>query len=152
MGKIVILKHFKGAPGMRFLGLGPNLRPCNGLNKLANFLNENAFWAKNRELRDLKTCLANSDIIVSLWLDQEIVGFGRGLTDGIYRGVLWDVVIDEKFQGKGYGKIIVRTILDSKKMKNTNKIYLMTTNKKDFYCLLDFKEAKTQDLLCIEKN
>ncbi len=149
--KLVIIKHFKGAPGLRLLGLGPYLLPCNGLKKLANFLNDNAFWARNRELKELKTCLAQSDVVVSIWLGQKIVGFGRGLTDGIYRGVLWDVVIDEKFQGKGYGKIIVQNILNSKKMKSTNKIYLMTTNKKDFYCLLDFKEAKTQNLLYIEK-
>ena len=147
MEKLVILKHSQGAPGLRLFGLGPKLLPCNGLHKLAEFLNENAFWAKNRELKHLKTCLANSDIVVSLWLGGEIVGFGRALTDGIYRGVLWDVVIDEKFQGKGYGKIIVKTILNSKKMKTTNKIYLMTTNKKDFYCQLNFQEAKMQNLL-----
>ena len=152
MRKLVILEHYKGAPGLRLLGLGPHLMPCNGLNKLAEFLNENAFWAQNRELKHLKACLAQSDIVVSLWLKNEIVGFGRALTDGIYRGVLWDVVIDEKFQGKGYGKIIVKTILNSKKMKTTQKIYLMTTNKKDFYCLFDFKEAKTQTLLFKENE
>ena len=42
MTKLVIIKHFKGAPGLRLFGLGPNLMPCNGLRKLAKFLNENA--------------------------------------------------------------------------------------------------------------
>ena len=151
MKKLVILKHYKGAPGLRLLGLGPNLIPCKGLIKLKEFLNENAFWAKNRDIRNLKTCLAQSDIVVSLWLGKEIVGFGRALTDGIYRGVLWDIVIDEKYQGKGYGKVIVKTLLNSKKMKATKKIYLMTTNKKDFYCQLDFKENTKQTLLTIEQ-
>tara|TARA_B100000965_G_scaffold79123_1_gene63011 strand:- start:3123 stop:3578 length:456 start_codon:yes stop_codon:yes gene_type:complete len=151
MKKLVILKHYKGAPGLRILGLGPNLIPCKGLIKLKEFLNENAFWAKNRDIRNLKTCLAQSDIVVSLWLGREIVGFGRALTDGIYRGVLWDIVIDEKYQGKGYGKVIVKTLLNSKKMKATKKIYLMTTNKKDFYCQLDFKENTKQNLLIREQ-
>jgi len=151
MKKPFVLEHYKGAPGLRLFGLGPNLIPRNGLIKLAKFLNENAFWAKNRDLKHLKACLAQSDIVVSLWLRNEIVGFGRALTDGIYRGVLWDVVIDEQFQGKGYGKIIVKTILNSKKMKATQKIYLMTTNKKNFYYSLDFKEANTQHLLYKEK-
>ena len=151
MPKLFILKHGNGALGLRLFGLGPRFFPCNGLNKLVVFLNDNAFWAKNRSLKDLKTCLAQSDIIVSIWLGHEIVGFGRALTDGVYRGVLWDIVIDEKFQGRGYGKIIVKTILNSEKMKKTNKIYLMTTNKKEFYCQLDFREAKTQDLLYVEK-
>ena len=146
-----ICKHLKGAPGLRLLGLGPNLLPCNGLFKLQEFLNENTFWAKERKLKQLRTCLAQSDIVVSIWLEKEIVGFGRALTDGIYRGVLWDVVIDEKHQGKGYGKIIVQTILNSKEMKHTQKIYLMTTNKKDFYCQLGFREAKPQNLLIMDQ-
>tara|TARA_Y100001970_G_scaffold286787_1_gene409803 strand:+ start:5122 stop:5577 length:456 start_codon:yes stop_codon:yes gene_type:complete len=151
MTKLVILTHYKGAPGLRLFGLGPNFVPCNGLIKLKAFLNENAFWAKNRDIRNLKTCLAQSDIVVSLWIGNEIVGFGRALTDGIYRGVLWDIVIDEKFQGKGYGKIIVKTLLNTKRMKSTKKIYLMTTNKKDFYCQLDFKENIIQNLLVREQ-
>ena len=151
MSKLIILKHSRGAPGLRILGLGPNFIPCNGLMKLKEFLNENAFWAKNRELQHLKNCLAKSDVIVSLWLGGEIVGFGRALTDGIYRGVLWDVVIDESFQGKGYGKIIVKTILGSETMKKTKKVYVMTTNKKDFYCQLNFREVESQNLLIIEK-
>ncbi len=115
MKKIYILKHFKGAPGLRYLGLGPNLLPCKGLIKLAKLLEKNTFWAKNRELKHLKICLKQSDIVVSIWVDQKIVGFGRALTDGISRAVLWDIVIDEKFQGNGYGKIIVNTLLNSKK-------------------------------------
>ncbi len=151
MANLRICKHYKGAPGLRLLGLGPDLFPCNGLFKLQEFLNKNAFWARDRKLQQLRACLAQSDIVVSIWLGKKIVGFGRALTDGIYRGVLWDVVIDAQFQGKGYGKLIVQTILNSKEMKRTKKIYLMTTNKKDFYCQLGFREAKPQNLLIIDK-
>ena len=147
MAQIKLIKHFPGAPGLRFLGLGPNLLPCRGLIRLQQFLNKNTFWAKNREINNLKKCLAQSDVVVSLWLGKEMIGFGRALTDGIYRGVLWDIVIDERLQGKGYGKIVVNALLDSKEMKRVKKIYLMTTNKKDFYCQLDFQEVDSQDLL-----
>ena len=147
MAQIKLIKHLPGAPGLRFFGLGPNLLPCRGLIRLQQFLNKNTFWAKNREINNLKKCLAHSDVIVSLWLGKEMIGFGRALTDGIYRGVLWDIVIDERLQGKGYGKIIVKALLDSKEMKRVKKIYLMTTNKKDFYCQLDFQEVDSQDLL-----
>mgnify|MGYP001454890298 FL=1 len=136
-----------GAPGLRFFGLGPNLLPCRGLLKLQQFLNKNTFWAKNREINNLKKCLAQSDVVVSLWLGKEMIGFGRALTDGVYRGVLWDIVIDERLQGKGYGKIVVNALLNSKEMKRVKKIYLMTTNKKDFYCQLDFEDVDSQDLL-----
>ena len=150
MKGISLINHSKGALGLRFFGLGPYLKPTNGLIKLQKLLENNTFWAKNRTIKDLKKCLANSDIIVSLWVSDEIVGFGRALTDGIYRGVLWDIVIDQNHQGKGFGKLIVKSLLSSKKIKNTKKLYLMTTNKKVFYSQLDFKEVTSQNLLIRE--
>ena len=150
MKEISLIKHTKGALGLRVFGLGPNFKPTNGLNKLQKLLDRNTFWAKSRTINDLKKCLANSDVIVSLWVGNEIVGFGRALTDGIYRGVLWDIVIDKNHQGKGFGTLILENLLSSKKIKNTKKLYLMTTNKKLFYSRFNFKEVSTQNLLILE--
>ena len=150
MKEIFLIKHSRGALGLRFFGLGPNLKPNKGLFKLQQFLDRNAFWAKGRTINSLKKCLANSDVIISIWANNEIVGFGRALSDGVYRGVLWDIVIDQDHQGKGYGKLIVENLLNSKKLKNTKKIYLMTTNKKLFYSQIDFHDVKTQSLLIRE--
>ncbi len=150
MNEISLVNHSKGALGLRFFGLGPNLKPTNGLNKLQKLLDNNAFWAKNRTINDLKKCLANSDVVISIWVGNEIVGFGRALTDGIYRGVLWDIVIDQNHQGNGLGKLIVNNLLSSKEIKNTKKIYLMTTNKKLFYSQMDFEEVTSQNLLIRE--
>ena len=150
MKTVFLIKHSKGALGLRFFGLGPNLKPTKWLKKLRKLLDQNAFWAKRRTINDLKKCLANSDVIVSLWVGNEIVGFGRALTDGIYRGVLWDIVIDQNHQGKGFGTLIVKNLLSSKKIKNTRKLYLMTTNKKLFYSQFDFKEVTSQNLLIHE--
>ena len=150
MNEISLIKHSKGALGLRFFGLGPNLKPTSGLRKLQQLLDNNTFWAQSRTINDLKKCLANSDVVISIWVGHEIVGFGRALTDGIYRGVFWDIVIDQNHQGKGYGKLIVENLLSCKKIKNTKKIYLMTTNKKLFYSQFDFKEVNSQDLLIHE--
>ncbi len=150
MKKISLINHCKGAIGLRILGLGPNFKPTNGLNKLKKLLDKNAFWAKSRTIDDLKKCLANSDVVVSIWVGNEIVGFGRALTDGIYRGVLWDIVIDQNHEGKGFGTLIVKNLLSSKEIKNTEKLYLMTTNKKRFYSEREFQEVTSQSLLVRE--
>ena len=147
MKKLIVLRHLKGAPGFRLLGLGPHMQLCMGLTKLQNLFNNNAQWAQNRSISDLRDCLSKSDVIVSLWIDKKIVGFGRALSDGIFRSVLWDIVIDRNHQGNGYGKVIVNALLESQSIKNSKKIYLMTTNKKDFYTQLDFKEVNSQKLL-----
>ena len=150
MKKVFLVKHSKGALGLRFFGLGPNLKPTQGLFKLQQFLHRNAVWAQDRTINDLRKCLANSDVIVSIWSQNEPVGFGRALSDGIYRGVLWDIVIDQNHQGKGYGKMIVKNILESKQIKHTKKVYLMTTSKKLFYSQVDFREVFSQSLLVRE--
>ena len=150
MKAISLINHSKGALGLRLFGLGPNLLPTNGLIKLQKLLDNNTFWAKNRTINDLKKCLANSDVVISLWVGKEIVGFGRALTDGIYRGVLWDIVIDKNHQGKGFGTLIVKNLLTSKKIKNTKKLYLMTTNKQLFYKQFEFEEVTAQNLLILE--
>ena len=145
--EIVLIKHLKGAPGLRFFGTGPNLLPCKGLYKLKKLLDKNTSWAKKRKLKDLKHCLANSDVIVSLWSNNKILGFGRALSDGTYRSVLWDIVIDNQHQGKGYGKLIVKSLLESKKINQSEKVYLMTSTQKNFYCQIGFKEVLSQNLL-----
>ena len=150
MEQVFLVKHSKGALGLRLFGFGPHLKPTKGLFKLQQFLDRNTSWAKDRKTNDLRKCLANSDVIISIWFGNEPVGFGRALSDGIYRGVLWDIVIDQNHQGKGYGKIIVKNLLESKKIKHTKKIYLMTTSKKLFYSQIDFKEVSSQDLLVRE--
>ncbi len=145
--EIILIKHFKGAPGLRSFGIGPYFLPCKGLYKLKILLDNNTSWAKNRKIKDLKDCLANSDVIVSLWSNNKILGFGRALSDGTYRSVLWDIVIDHNHQGKGYGKLIVNAILESKRIKQSEKVYLMTSNQKDFYCQIGFQEVLSQNLL-----
>ena len=150
MKEISLINHSKGALGLRLFGLGPNLKPNHGLIKLQKLLDNNTFWAQSRTINDLKKCLANSDVVISLWVGNEIVGFGRALTDGIYRGVLWDIVIDANHQGKGFGTLILKNLLSSKKIKKTKKLYLMTTNKKLFYSQFDFEEVTSQNLLIRE--
>ena len=145
--EIILIKHLKGAPGLRLFGIGPNFLPCKGLNQLKILLDKNTSWAINRTIKDLKHCLSNSDVIVSLWSNSEILGFGRALSDGTYRSVLWDIVIDHHHQGKGYGKLIVSSLLNSKRIKRSERVYLMTSNQKDFYCQVGFKEVLSQNLL-----
>ncbi len=132
------------------MGLGPNLKTTNGLIKLQKLLDTNAIWPKNIKINDLKKWLANSDVVITIWVGKEKVVYGRDLTDGIYRGVLWDIVIDQNHQGKGFGTLILNNLLSSKKIKNTKKLYLMTTNKKLFYSQFDFKEVDSQKLLIRE--
>ena len=146
---IRLIQHAPRAPGLRFLGLGPRCLPCNGLLKLKSFLDEHAFWAKGRSNKQLRHLLANSTVVISLWRDQRIVGFGRATSDGIFRAVLWDIVVADDLQGLGLGRLVVDALLAAPALKNVEKIYLMTTNSTDFYMQLGFQQSQGQSLLVI---
>ncbi len=147
MKRLRLIKHAPGAPGLRMLGLGPFFLPCQGLLKLKTLLDKHAFWAKNRDLKDIQKLLSGSNVIISLWRGHRIIGFGRATSDGIYRAVLWDIVVADDLQGKGLGRKVVEAIIAMPKIKNVEKIYLMTTNSKDFYKQIGFKECNQQNLL-----
>jgi len=146
------VKHAPTAPGLRLLGIGPRLTPSNGLHQLQSFLNENTFWAKGRNKQQICKMLSHSTVVVSLWHHNQLIGFGRATSDLVFRAVLWDVVIASEHQGLGMGKLIIEAILNNKKIKSVEKIYLMTTNSSEFYKQLGFKINNNQSLLILKKN
>ena len=151
MKEICIIKHASRAPGLRLFGLGPALIPMKGIEKLQILFNKNAFWAKNRSKDQIKQMLANSNVIITLWNKSNLVGFGRATTDRVYRAVLWDIVVSKDVQRLGIGKVIVEELLKDKKIHSVEKVYLMTTDSKDFYKQLGFKVNINQSLMILNK-
>ena len=93
--------------------------------------------------------LSNSNVIITLWSKHNLVGFGRATTDQVYRAVLWDIVVSKDEQGIGLGKILVEELLKDKKIYSAEKVYLMTTDSKDFYKQLGFKVNSNQSLMIL---
>ena len=147
MARILLIQHGPGAPGLRWFGIGPGLKPTRGLLKLQRLLNKHAFWAANRSPNELRRMLAGSAVVVSLWRGKRMVGFGRATSDGIYRAVLWDVVVAGDLQGRGLGRMVVLALLNTPALQKVERIYLMTTKSSGFYQQLDFDLACSQVLL-----
>ena len=149
MKDISLIKHAPTAPGLRILGLGPGLKSMKGLKKLQILFNHNTLWAKNRTIDQIKIMLKNSNVIITLWYKKNLVGFGRATTDQVFRAVLWDVVVSKDLQRVGLGKVIVEELLKDKKINSAEKVYLMTTDSKDFYKQLGFKVNTNQSLMML---
>ena len=149
MKDISLIKHASSAPGLRLFGLGPAFKPVKGLEKLQVLFNENTLWAKERTIDQIKQMLENSNVIITLWYKNNLVGFGRATTDQVYRAVLWDIVVSKNVQRFGLGKVIVEELLKDKKINSAEKIYLMTTDSKDFYKQLGFKVNTNQFLMML---
>ncbi len=147
----IIIKHAPGSPGLRLFGLGPMLLPKRGIIKLKSLLDKNTMWARQRSTREIKQMLSKSIAIVSIWKNDKIIGFGRATSDGIYRAVLWDIVVEKQYQNLGIGRLIVTSILENDLISKVERLYIMTTNFDKFYLKMGFVHENEQTLMIFNK-
>ena len=106
-----------------------------------------AFWAKERTIEDIKIAVENSDPVVTVWERDRIIGFARATSDGIYRAGIWDVVIHPDYRGRGLGGKLVETVLAHPKVNKVERVYLTTTNQKNFYKKIGFKQNSSTTMV-----
>ncbi|MCS6289696.1 MAG: GNAT family N-acetyltransferase [Nitrospira sp.] len=99
-------------------------------------------WAKHRALEQAQAMLAKTDVVISAWDGTRLVGFGRVLTDYVFRASIWDVIVDREYQGRKIGTEIVRRILDHPTLQQV-ELFWLCTRMPGFYERLGFS-AKAQ--------
>ena len=120
------------------------------LRQLQRLLDAHSFWASGRSERELSRMLAGSQAVISAWQGSRLVGFGRATSDGVFRAVLWDVVVACEYQGRGLGRRIVEALLQEPALQGVERVYLMTTNSAGFYEQVGFSMVTNQKLLLHE--
>jgi len=83
----------------------------------------------------------NSYTVVFVFDNENLIGFGRAISDGEYQAAIYDVAVLTGYQGKGIGKMIIQTILQ--KTPNCNFILYASPGKEMFYEKENFKRMKT---------
>jgi len=83
----------------------------------------------------------NSAVVVFIFQEEKLLGFGRAISDGAYQGAIYDVAVLPEFQQKGIGHLIINTIVDS--LPECNFILYASPGKEDFYRKLNFRKMKT---------
>jgi ribosomal protein S18 acetylase RimI-like enzyme len=136
---IQLIRHRRGAWRLR--------RAPGQLRQLQQLFDGHSFWASGRSQRDLRRMLIGSQAVVSAWQGSHLVGFGRATSDGVFRAVLWDVVVAGEHQGRGLGRQIVEALLQEPALQGVERIYLMTTNGSGFYERLNFMAVDDQQLM-----
>ena len=81
-------------------------------------------WAQNRKESDVSLLVDNADIVASVYDGSRLIGFGRIITDGRYRGLLDDIIVDGQYRSKGVGTAIVKALLE--KAGEIEEIFLHT--------------------------
>lgn len=106
-----------------------------------------AFWARDRRLEDLERAIAHSNPVVSAWQADQLVGFARATSDGVYRATIWDVVVHPDHQSKGIGRKLVETVLSHPHVNRVERVYLMTTFKETFYERVGFQRNSSTTMV-----
>ena len=122
------------------------------INEVRGLFDGHSFWAQGRSRRALVRMLLGSCSVVSAWEGSRLVGIGRATSDGVFRAVLWDVVVAEGHQGRGLGRRIVQALLASPPVAASERVYLMTTNSSGFYERLGFSGEHGQQLLVLDRK
>ena len=95
-----------------------------------------------RTADDVRKMLAHTDVAVSAWDEGRLVGFGRVLTDYVYRASIWDVIVHPDYQGRDIGTEIVQRILHHPDLKGVELFWLCTRDKQAFYEKLGFSSKE----------
>ncbi|MFH0995489.1 MAG: GNAT family N-acetyltransferase [Pseudomonadota bacterium] len=95
-----------------------------------------------REPEKLKIAAENSFAVCSAFVDGNIIGFGRALSDGQYQSAIYDVVLLPEFQNQGVGKSIMNALLE-KLPRNATVLIYVAPGKQDFYRKIGFGNLKT---------
>jgi ribosomal protein S18 acetylase RimI-like enzyme len=107
--------------------------------KLKTLFNEVGWNDKTDDINRLKTMVENSQIVVTAWDEETMVGFARCTTDYVFNGQINNVVVDSKYRRKGIGKVLINKILDSSKQVT----YMLrgSMRNEEFYRGLGFEDG-----------
>lgn len=84
------------------------------------------WWGGSRTVEQIVLMLRHTTALVGVvdLSTGQLVGFARALSDSIFRATIYDVAIDERFQGGGLGRRVVERLLDHTLVRSASFIYL----------------------------
>lgn len=79
----------------------------------------------------IKGMINNSNLVITAWDDEELVGIARSVTDLHYACYLSDLAVDKKYQNKGIGKNLL--VYTQKQLQQKCKLILIAAPAADSY-------------------
>jgi ribosomal protein S18 acetylase RimI-like enzyme len=82
-----------------------------------------------------------SHTTVFVYHADQLIGFGRAISDGVSQAAIYDCAVLPEFQRKGIGTKIVKNILS--RISHCNVILYASPGKEEFYQTHGFRKMKT---------
>ena len=95
-------------------------------------LYKNEFWCNKRTREDVVRMLAATDVIIGL-VDEgdgvpprklRLIGFTRVMTDFVYRGTIFDVIVHPTYRKMGLGKVLMDAVLNHPQLQAVENLSL----------------------------
>ncbi len=103
---------------------------------------EQTDWARGRTLEAMERMLSHSDLVITAWDGDALVGFGRVLTDYVYRASIWDVIVDRPYHSRDIGTGLVNRMLAHPTLQEVELFWLCTRRYQGFYASLGFSDKE----------
>jgi GNAT superfamily N-acetyltransferase len=89
-------------------------------------LYQQQWWSQGRTRSAVQKMLAGTQVVIALAESESgrLVGFCRLISDGIYRAMLLDVMVDQEYQGRGLGRRLVEALLSHRDIKDVEVVWL----------------------------
>jgi len=96
-------------------------------------------WGRSRSLEQIDKMLDGSSMCFSVRYNGKLVAFCRILTDFVFRGSMWDILVHPDHQGKGLGSQLMRYALNHPAIKPLPLIVTYTSELIEFMGKHDFE-------------
>ena len=103
-----------------------------------------SYWNEGISIEKVQKCIDNS-INFGIFLDEKQIGYARVLTDFVRFAYLMDVFIGEDFQGKGYGKQLMKYLFEDEDIKQLPGMLLATKDAHTLYEKFGFKRFSEEN-------
>ena len=79
-------------------------------------------WAGKRTLEGIRRMLAATPVALGAWQGDRLVGFARAITDGVYRALIDDVVVEKSLRGQGVGSELIQRLTE--RLSDVEEVFL----------------------------
>ena len=101
----------------------------------------------------MEKIVSQSTIFAAAFINNEMVGMGRLISDGVSDGCIQDVAVLKEFQGRGIGRAIVRTLVEKSLNLGIDWIQLIATpGNENFYKSLGFEVMQDHTPMLFKKD
>jgi ribosomal protein S18 acetylase RimI-like enzyme len=90
---------------------------------------------------DHKLAFERSYAVTFLYDQEELIGFGRALSDGISQAAIYNIAVAEEYHGYGLGRFIIDDLLE--RVGHCNVVLFTHPKTLSFYKHLGFRKMKT---------